>query len=457
MSTVLRPLLFPMLYLLFPAVVWGQAGAAEYHIRRQAAAEKAADGVILLHANSGMKRWEEAGFHQDPNFYYFTGLRNAQGEILAIDGAAKESWLFVSPKSGGGSDPPGFDAVAPPPGTSSESALGIEHVVPWGDFIAWMDARRSTNPKAAFYIDSGGQTGRQMGDGGNPEGLAPAFNSYLLWKNAVHSRWPDLVIRNGFSMLDEIRQVKSGAEIAALRRAAAITAEGFWAAATAIAPGRTERQIEGEVVRSCLAAGSNGPSLWPWIRSGPNSLGSALFAALLSTDNFNRTMKPGEVVRVDVGCDSDQYKGDLGRTIPVSGRFEAGQREALDLLTGAYLAGVETMKEGTTAKDVVQAGVAYTTEHRAQLKTDAGQRAAQQMIANGIWPLHGLGLDMADGFPKTLRTGNVICFEPGVELDGEMLFVEDTILITGSGHEILNPPLPYWAADIERALAKRRK
>ena len=79
------------------------------------------------------------------------------------------------------------------------------------------------------------------------------------------------------------------------------------------------------------------------------------------------------------------------------------------------------------------------------------------MIANGIWPLHGLGLDMADGFPKTLRTGNVICFEPGVELDGQMLFVEDTILITGSGHEILNPPLPYWAADIERALAKRRK
>ena len=50
----------------------------------------------------------------------------------------------------------------------------------------------------------------------------------------------------------------------------------------------------------------------------------------------------------------------------------------------------------------------------------------------------------------------MICFEPGVEVDGQMLFVEDTILITVNGHEILNPPLPYWAADIERELAKRR-
>jgi len=377
--------------------------------------------------------------------------------VPAIDGTAKESWLFVRPKSGGGSDLQGLDAVAPPPGTSSESALRIEHAVPWGGFIGWMDSRRSTNPKVVLYIDGGGQTGRQMGDGGTPEGLAPTFNPYLLWNNSVHSHWPDLVIRDAFPILDEIRQVKSAGEIAALRKAAAITAEGFWAAATAIAPGRTERQIEGEVLRACLLAGSNGPSLWPWIRSGPNSLGSALFAAFFNADNFSRVMKSGDVVRVDVGCDSDQYKGDLGRTVPVSGRFDEGQREALDLLTGAYLAGVETMKEGAAAKDIVQAGVRYVTEHRAQLKTDVGQKAAQQMIANGNWPLHGLGLDMADGFPKILRAGNVICFEPAVELDGQMLFVEDTILITGSGHEIVNPPLQYWASDIERELAKRRK
>jgi Xaa-Pro aminopeptidase len=115
------------------------------------------------------------------------------------------------------------------------------------------------------------------------------------------------------------------------------------------------------------------------------------------------------------------------------------------------------MKEGAVRQDIIKAGVAYVNEHRGGLKTAAGIKAAEQITANGQWPLHGLGLDMADGFPRVLHAGNVVCFEPGVEVDGQMLFVEDTILITANGHEILNPPLPYWAADIERELAKRRK
>jgi hypothetical protein len=92
----------------------------------------------------------------------------------------------------------------------------------------------------------------------------------------VHSRWPPLAIKDAFPTLDEIRQVKSTDEMAALRKAAAISAQAFCATATAIAPGRTQRQIEGEVLRACVQAGSNGPSLW---------LGSALFAAFFDSTN----------------------------------------------------------------------------------------------------------------------------------------------------------------------------
>jgi hypothetical protein len=91
-----------------------------------------------------MKHWEEAGFHQDPNFYYFTGLRNAQAAILAIAGASKESWLFVRPKMGGDKDLPGLDSVFPLAGSESEAAFAIEDVVPWNNFAAWLDARQST-------------------------------------------------------------------------------------------------------------------------------------------------------------------------------------------------------------------------------------------------------------------------------------------------------------------------
>ncbi|SPE34698.1 hypothetical protein SBA3_2170012 [Candidatus Sulfopaludibacter sp. SbA3] len=228
---------------------------------------------------------------------------------------------------GSDKDLPGLDAVFPLAGSESEAAFAIEHVVPWNDFAARLDARQSANPQLTLYLDSGGPTGGQMGDAGNPEGLAPVFNPYLLWKSSVHSRWPALAIKDAFPILDEIRQVKSTDEIAALRKAAAITAQAFWAAATAIVPGRTQRQIEGEVLRACLQAGSNGPSLWPWIRSGPNSLGSALFAALFDSTNLDRATKAGDIVRVDVGCDSGMYKGDLGRTVPVTGTLMPGRRK----------------------------------------------------------------------------------------------------------------------------------
>jgi Xaa-Pro aminopeptidase len=70
-------------------------------------------------------------------------------------------------------------------------------------------------------------------------------------------------------------------------------------------------------------------------------------------------------------------------------------------------------------------------------------------------PIHGLGVDMAEGAPKVFREGNVVCYEPGLIAGGQQYFVEDTILITHNGHEILNPALPYSPADIEREMPKR--
>jgi Xaa-Pro aminopeptidase len=69
--------------------------------------------------------------------------------------------------------------------------------------------------------------------------------------------------------------------------------------------------------------------------------------------------------------------------------------------------------------------------------------------------LSNLRSDVADGFPRVLRAGNVICFEPRFTAGDQALFFEDTILITHDGHEILNPPLPYSAKEIEAAIANK--
>src|SRR5438270_10292192 len=79
------------------STVWSPPAPDAHRLRRDAAFARMPDGILLLHSYSALKRWEEPGFRQDPSFYYFTGLGNARGVILALDGSAREASLFVMP------------------------------------------------------------------------------------------------------------------------------------------------------------------------------------------------------------------------------------------------------------------------------------------------------------------------------------------------------------------------
>jgi Xaa-Pro aminopeptidase len=431
--------------------------APEFQARRRAALEKVPDGIILLRSAWGLKHWDESGFHQDPSFYYFTGLANAHAAILALDGTKKESWLFVPPRMPLGADLHGFDAVFFDPGAPSEQELGIDHVVAWDQFATFIEARRKDDPKQVLYTDRGGQTGWMAGDDslGTPPGLGPLQNPNVMWTNMLRAHWADLEVKNAFGILDEVRSIKTAPEIARMRQAAALTAEGFWAGVSAIGPGKTQRQVEGAVLDACLAAGSDGPSLWPWVRSGPYTLENTLFEPFVDYHNLDRKMLAGEVVRLDLGCDFQMYKGDFGRTIPVSGHFDAGQSETMELLNGAYQAGVAALRPGASSMDVFKATLAYISQHQGELKTAMARDAAADALKRKGYALHGLGIDMAEGAPKTFQAGNVLCYEPQLTAGNQAFFVEDTFLITTAGHEVLNPALPYSPGDIERAMTSR--
>jgi hypothetical protein len=120
-------------------------------------------------------------------------------------------------------------------------------------------------------------------------------NPHLVWSTMLRQKWSDIEVKDAFGILDEVRSVKSPAELARMRKAAAVTAEGFWAGVHAIARGKTQRQVEGAVLDACLQAGSDGPSLWPWVRSGPYGMGNTLFEAFADHDNLDRAMQTGEV------------------------------------------------------------------------------------------------------------------------------------------------------------------
>ena len=146
-------------------------------------------------------------------------------------------------------------------------------------------------------------------------------------------------------------------------------------------------------------------------------------------------------------------KAILAGTIPVSGHFDEGQRETMELLNGAYFAGVNTLRPGGSSQDVFTATLGYIEQHQNELKTAMAKEAAADALKRKGFALHGLGVDMAEGVPKSFQVGNVLCYEPLLTSENQAFFVEDTFLVTAAGREVINPALPYSPGDIEKAMS----
>lgn len=267
-------------------------------------------------------------------------------------------------------------------------------------------------------------------------------------------------MRSAAEQLAELRAIKSAAEIAALRRVAALSAQALLAGMQALKPGRSQREAEGEVVSACLRGGAEGPSFWPWVMTGPNAVFPAPFASFADYRHLNRVMRAGELARVDVGCAGDHYEGDVGRTAPVSGRFDPGQRETWELLVRAYRAGLAVLRDGVKTEEVFAASRREIEQQRASVKTELGKKAVAVLLGEGglrFWQIHGVGLESAEGLPPILQAGMVVAVEPIFSVENQGFYLEDMVLITREGHEILTKGLPYSADEVERAVGTKRK
>jgi Xaa-Pro aminopeptidase len=192
--------------------------------------------------------------------------------------------------------------------------------------------------------------------------------------------------------------------------------------------------------------------------SGPRAVYTDLFNWFVDYEGHNRVMQSGEVVRVDVGCQADHYMGDVGRTAPVSGKFDPGQREAWDLFIAGYRAGLETLAEGVRVADVFRTALDRIRALQPGLQTDLGRRAAAVLLGprgTEAWQFHHVGLDDAEGSPVVLRAGMTVAYELMFAVEGQGFYLEDMILIEPIGFRILTPGLPYTAAEIEAAMRRQ--
>jgi Xaa-Pro aminopeptidase len=318
-----------------------------------------------------------------------TGLENLHDAILAVDGTTKESWLFMKAPTEreqrrfSGSVLNGWDSAYLAPDHQIEQLLGIEHIVAWEGFSDFIEQRRKANPQIQFYLDQSGE-GKMVADVSNPPGLAPIENPYLLWAAAIKAKWPDAIIADATPILQKIRAIKSPAEIALMKKSAACIDAGFRAAMAAIAPGRTNREIEGAAIEAALRAGADGISMWPELKTGPVS-SRTVFQKFYDYHALNRTVQAGETVLMDLGFNYEWYKGDVGRTLPASGHFTPEQREVIELMNGAYQSGLQAMHDGVNTDEIIWTCTRYVEDHKQGLHSELAKRAAVELLkpANG--------------------------------------------------------------------------
>jgi Xaa-Pro aminopeptidase len=272
-------------------------------------------------------------------------------------------------------------------------------------------------------------------------------------------------VRDPGTVLHELRLVKSPEEVELLRRAAEITAEGHLAAMRDGRPGTREYQVQSEIEYAFRRRGGNGPGYGTIVAAGTN-------ATILHYRAGNAELKAGELCLVDAGGEYDLYTADVTRTFPVSGEFTKPQRQAYDVVLGAEIAGIEAVRPGATLDEIHDLVVRKLVEGMIGLGLLQG--TPEERIADASYKKyymhrtsHWLGMDVhdvgayhRDGQARALVAGNVLTVEPGLyvapddaqapeALRGIGIRIEDDVLVTAEGHDVLTAAIPKAPEEVE--------
>lgn len=378
-------------------------------------------------------------FRAHSEYFYLTDRERPSG-VLAFD-----------PQSGW------FDFVAPVTREERlwEGASPSEDGMPLSELPAWLDDRE----------------GRRV------FGLGAAMPRSL-----VEQEEPADVRR----ALNQVRREKDDLELGWMRAAQRATSAGFAAVAPLIEPGRTERELQIEIEAEFFRNGGDFLAYETIVAGGPNS-------AVLHFSPTSRPLSEGELLLIDAGAEHRGYASDVTRTYPVSGRFTPEQAELYAIVDSARERAIQCCCVGTEWRDVHTAAALVIAEGligygllRGRAEGLVEQGAQSLFFPHGVGHMVGLGIrdagevlpgreTAADVFPRLrvdlpLLAGHVVTVEPGIyfvpallsdplfrdryhdvvdwdRVEGMLSFggirIEDDVLITAGGHEILTKDVPH--------------
>ena len=409
-----------------------------YRQRRAQLMKSVPDGVVLLFGNEVFAELEYLPFRQSNEFYYLTGWGEPNAALILFppgnpDGGKGREILFLPPRS---KKRERWTGKKLGPGDADvRERTGFAKVMTSGSL--------QTELVAALKRWNKIYTLRPGGHGDQSARSAVKRMERLA---------PLAAIADVTSRITELRMVKSPGEIEFIRKATDASIEAHFAAIEAVRPGVYEYEIAALMKYEFERRGCERPAFPPIIGSGFNS-------TVLHYEQNRKRMEDGDLVVMDVAGEYSGYASDITRTVPVNGRFTKRQKEIYELVLGAQNAALEKarpgMRLGRQGPDsLYQIALDY-------LNREGKRRTGKPL---GEYFIHGLGhhVGLSVHDPATsgsvLAPGMVITIEPGVYIPEESLGVriEDVVLITEDGHELLTRRLPRKPDEIEKLMAKSK-
>jgi Xaa-Pro aminopeptidase len=428
---------------------------APYANRRQRLAEAIGAGVAVVPTAPERLRNRDSHYPYrfDSHFYYLTGFTEPEAVLVL---AAGKSILFCRERN---PEREVWDGFRYGPEAARER-FGFDQA----HSIAELDKeleRLLENQPALYY----------------PIGADPEWDMRAIrWLNAVRSRAragiaaPERV-QDVRAVIDDMRLVKDAHEIGIMRRAARIAAAAHRRAMQRTRPGRFEYEIEAELLHEFRRNGAQFPAYSPIVAGGAN-------ACVLHYVFNDAPLREGELLLIDAGCELDGYASDVTRTFPVNGRFSPAQREVYEIVLAAQRAAIESVRPGAAWNEPHDTAVKVLAQGLLDLKLVTG--SLDEVLEKETYKRfymhrtgHWLGLDVHDageykrqGNWRALAPGMALTVEPGLYIRAEDdiperlrnigIRIEDDVLVSDAGAEVLTAEAPKTLADVEALMRDAR-
>ena len=265
-------------------------------------------------------------------------------------------------------------------------------------------------------------------------------------------------------LLDEMRLIKDSREIDTMRGAASISALAHMRAMRATRPGRMEFEFEAELLHEFRHCGAQGPAYTSIVAGGAN-------ACVLHYISNNSALKDGDLLLIDAACELNGYAADITRTFPVNGKFSAAQKEAYEIVLAAQEAAIASARPGSRWNQPHDTAMRVLVQGMIDLKLckgsidgviESGDYKRFYMHRTGHWlgmDVHDVGNYKVNGDWRDLLPGMALTVEPGLYIRPadnvpEALWnigirIEDDVVITAQGCEVLTHAVPKTVSEIE--------